>query len=234
MRIKLCLSILLFVLCLNSITAQKNNTKLKITGTVVDVYYGPVVNAFVTIDGQKTNSVTDSEGKFKIWVNRNATKIGIVAFGNGMIEETISGRFEINFKFKTLASQQKQYEIIQLGEEAVNTGYSNVKKKNLTSDITKIDGTNKKYASYTSIYDMILREASGVQIYQGNFVIQDSKDLFGYVPALLVVDGVYVDAIGDIRPSSVESIEVLKGTSASIYGSRGYGGAIVIKTKIHN
>jgi TonB-dependent SusC/RagA subfamily outer membrane receptor len=38
--------------------------------------------------------------------------------------------------------------------------------------------------------------------------------------------------IGDIKPVSVESIEVLKGTSAMIYGSRGYGGAILINAKI--
>jgi outer membrane receptor for Fe3+-dicitrate len=37
---------------------------------------------------------------------------------------------------------------------------------------------------------------------------------------------------GDIKPSSVESIEVIKGTSAMIYGLRRYGGAILIKTKI--
>lgn len=234
MRIKLFLFLLSSFLCLNSITAQKHNTKITITGTVVDVYYSPVVNALVMIDGQKTNSVTDSKGKYKIKVNRNATKIGIVTFGNGIIEESINGRFEINFKFRTLASQQQQYKNIQLGEDAVNTGYGHVKKKNLTTDISKIDGTNKKYASYSSIYDMIQREVSGVKIFQGTIIIQNSKDMFGYIPALLIVDGVYVDTIGDIQPSTVESIEVLKGTSAIVYGSRGYGGAIVIKTKIQN
>jgi hypothetical protein len=234
MTMKILFLILLSVFCLNSVNAQKSNSKIMITGTVKDVYYGPIAKAFVMIDGQKTSAVTDSKGRFKIRVNQNATKIGIVAFGNGIIEETINGRVEINFQFKSLASQQEQYQNIQLGEEAVNTGYSHIKKKNLTSDITKIDGRNKKYASYASIYEMIQREVSGVQIYGGTIIIQDSQDLFGFVPALLVVGGVYVDTIGDIRPSSVESIEALKGTSASIYGSRGYGGAIVIKTKIQN
>jgi TonB-dependent SusC/RagA subfamily outer membrane receptor len=51
---------------------------------------------------------------------------------------------------------------------------------------------------------------------------------------LLVVDGVYVDNFDGISPSSVESIVVLKGSSAAIYGARGYGGAIVLKTKIQN
>ena len=49
-----------------------------------------------------------------------------------------------------------------------------------------------------------------------------------------MVDCLYVDNFEGISPSSVESITVLKGSSASIYGSRGYGGAIVLKTKIEN
>jgi TonB-dependent SusC/RagA subfamily outer membrane receptor len=225
---------MLSVLCLNSITAQKNNRRITITGKVMDVYNSPIVNAFVMIDGEKTNSMTDSNGKYKIKVAHNATKIGIVAFGNGIIEEKINKRPEINFKFKTLTSLQPSDRNSATAEDGINTGYSHVKKKYLTSDISKIDGTDKKYASYSSIYEMIQREVSGVKIYGETIVIQDSRDFYGYVPALLVIDGVYVDTIGDIPPTSVESIEVLKGTSAMIYGSRGYGGAIVIKTKTQN
>ncbi|NSW93251.1 MAG: TonB-dependent receptor plug domain-containing protein, partial [Bacteroidales bacterium] len=63
-------------------------------------------------------------------------------------------------------------------------------------------------------------------------IIQESRNIItGSIPALLIVDGVYVDNIGNIPPAAVESITVLKGTSAAVYGSRGYGGAIVIKTK---
>jgi TonB-dependent SusC/RagA subfamily outer membrane receptor len=54
------------------------------------------------------------------------------------------------------------------------------------------------------------------------------------VTALIVVDGVTMDEIPDIPPTSVKSIEILKGTAAAIYGSRGYGGVIIIKTKIQN
>ena len=114
----------------------------------------------------------------------------------------------------------------------VNTGYGYVKQKNVTTEASKIDGTNKKYASYSSVYEMIQREVSGVRISGTDIIINESKDFFGNIPALLVVDGTYVTDFSNISPSSVESIEVLKGTAAAIYGSRGYGGAVVIKTKI--
>jgi outer membrane receptor protein involved in Fe transport len=78
---------------------------------------------------------------------------------------------------------------------------------------------------------MITRETSGVKYTQSGYVIQDSKNFFGSVPALLIVDGVPVNDFDGIIPSSVESITVLKGSSAGIYGTRAYGGAIVLKTK---
>lgn len=234
MRLKTFLLILMSVSYIYSISAQKGSTKITITGTVQDVSGDPIVNAIIFIDGEKTNSITDSKGAYKIKVKRTAQRIGIFTFGNGIMEEALDGRAEINFKFGTSVSQEQMDQEIEPGEEGVNTGYNYTKKKNLTTPIDKIDGTNKKYASYASIYDMIQREVAGVQVAGGNIVIQHSKNLWGSVPPLFVVDGAYVNSIGNIPPSSVESIEVLKGTAAAMYGSRGYGGVIIIKTKIKN
>jgi TonB-dependent SusC/RagA subfamily outer membrane receptor len=234
MKIKLFFLILLSVLCINCITAQKNNKKITITGTVLNKAKEPIVNAIIMIDDQKTNSVTDSKGNYKIKVRPTAVKIGVFTFGNGTFEEVINGRTQIDFNFGNLGSQQPTDKSVAPGEEGVNTGYGLVKKKNLTTDVNKIDGTNKKYANYNSITDMIQREVSGVKISGGSVIIQGSTNLMGDVPALIVVDGVYSDELPDIPPRSVKSIEVLKGTSAAMYGSRGYGGVIIIKTKIQN
>jgi TonB-dependent SusC/RagA subfamily outer membrane receptor len=234
MRIKTFFLILLTVLFLNSLTAQKNSRKVTITGTVLDVYRSPIVNAIIMIDDQKTNSTTDSKGSFKIMVKPNAAKIGIFTFGNGIYEEAINGRTRINFNFGTMSTQQFPGQNIANGEEEVYTGYSYVKKKNLATDISKIDGRNKKYASYSSIYDMIQREVSGVKVNGESIIIQGSSNLFGFIEPLYVVDGVRIPSISDITPTSVESIAVLKGASATIYGSQGLGGAIVIKTKTGN
>jgi TonB-dependent SusC/RagA subfamily outer membrane receptor len=234
MKTKLFLLILLSVVCINSTIAQKNNKKITITGSVMDASKGPIVNAIIMVNEQKTNSVTDSKGNYKIKVKPDALTIGIFTFGYGTIEDSIKGRTEINFNFGNKSGQSTTNQTVAPGDQGVNTGYGLVKKKNLTTDVNKIDGTNKKYASYATITDMIQREVSGCRISGGSVIIQDSKDLFGSVPALVVVDGAYLDALPDIPPTSVKSIEVLKGTAAAIYGSRGYGGVIVIKTKIQD
>jgi len=234
MKIKLILLILVSSLCINSITAQKSNKKVTITGTVLNASRGPIVNAIVMIDDQKTNSMTDANGNYKVKVKPTALKIGIFTFGSGTFEDSIKGRTRIDFNFGTTRTQQTTDQTIAPGEQGVNTGYGVVKEKNLTTNVNKIDGTNKKYATYHSISEMIQREVSGVKVDGSSVIIQGAKDFFGSVPALIVVDGVSSYELPDILPSSVKSIEVLKGTAASIYGSRGYGGAIIIKTKIQN
>lgn len=234
MKLKVCFLILLAILSINTLNAQKNNKKITIIGTVVNADKVPISNAIIMIDDQKTNSLTDAEGKYKIKVKPDAVKIAIFTFGHGTAEDSIKGRTTIDFTFGVSRAQQSADQTVAPGEEGVNTGYGTVKKKNLTVDVNKIDGTNKKYSSYHDIGEMIIRENSGVKINGNTVIIQDSRDLQSSSPALIVVDGVASYELPSIPPSSVKSIEVLKGTAAAIYGSRGYGGAVIIKTKIQN
>lgn len=222
---------LITVLSIGSISAQKTTRRIEIKGNVLDVYNSPVANAIIMLDDQKTGTVTDSRGNFTIRVKPGISKISVFSFGNGTLETAIKGRKVINFNYSSIAAPQSNLNLMN-GEQGVNTGYGVVKKKNLTTDVNKIDGTNEKYASYSSLQEMIQREVSGVQVNGNEVVIQGSQNLLGNVHPLIVLDGVYMDQLPDIPPVTVSSIEVLKGTSASIYGSRAFGGAIVIKTRV--
>ncbi len=227
------LLMLISVLCVSTVTAQKKAKKKNITiiGTVIDANKAPIANAIIMVDGQKTNSVTNAKGEYKIKVKPSAQRIGVFTFGSGIKEEAINGRDHIDINFSS-SSEDKATAPQSNGDEGVNVGYGSVKKKNLLAPVNSVDGTNKKYASYRTIYDMISREVSGVRVNGNKVVILGSKDLFGDVPALFVVDGTPVDDISNISPTVVKSIEVLKGSAAAIYGSRGYGGVILIKTKM--
>lgn len=227
--------ILLTVFGIGTASAQKNNSKIIITGTVTDASGNPVTNAIVMIDGKNTSTLTDAKGMYKIKVRSDAQTLGIFTFSSGIKEEVIGGRTEINIRFGVEnVEKQEAVQETKPGDNGVNTGYSYTKEKNVITPIKKIDGTNKKYASYSSIGEMIQREVSGVKVSGSTVIIQDSRDFFGSVPALIVVDGVYMDNLPSISPVNVESIEVLKGSAAAMYGSRGYGGVVIIKTKIKN
>jgi len=227
--------IFIFILAISSfygIATPQKSSKVTISGVVRDIDGKPVVNAIIMIDGINTSSKTDTEGKYRVKTKADALKIGVFTFGLGMHEEDIKGRTRIDFRFGSMSTRQNLSDDIPAGDEATNVGYATVRKKDVTTQVSKIDATEKRYASYKSVAELIEREVSGVRISGSGFVIQDSKNLQGSIPALLILDGTYVDSFSGISPSMVKSVEVLKGTSGAMYGSRGYGGVIIVTTKI--
>jgi TonB-dependent SusC/RagA subfamily outer membrane receptor len=227
MRTKIIFLIIMAMFSLNIASAQKSGKKMKISGHVVDGTLTPVANAIVMLDGEKSNIMTDQKGHFKIKVKPGNTKVGIFTMTNGILEEPLDGRKTINFKFEGSVPVQ----IVETDplDEAVDIGYGSVKKRSMTGTVNRIDGTNPKYASYRNIYDMIRGEVAGVQVMGNSIRIQGVGSLTLSTEPLYVVDGNVVGSISDIQPFNVKSIEILKGSSASIYGSRGANGVILIK-----
>ena len=226
--------ILIFVLSLfiiNPAIGQSSSRRVTISGVVLDSNQKPIKGAIIFIDNQKTNTETDENGFYKIKVSQKAKSISVFTIMNGLNHAEIGGRTTINFGLKASASSQKQIGQDQSNEETVNVGYGTMKKKDLTTQVGKIDGTNKKYLSYQNIYDMIRGELPGVQVIGKSIIIQGPSSINLSSDPLLVVDGITVSSIDDISPQNVKSIEVLKGPAASIYGSRGANGVILIYMK---
>ena len=115
-------------------------------------------------------------------------------------------------------------------EDQINIGYGTVDKKSVVSPVTKVNSEKDPYV-YKDIYEM-LRGKPGVQVIGRSVKIQGGvNSLMSGTEPLFVVDGVTVNSIDNIIPQTVKSIEILKGSSASIYGSRGANGVILITLK---
>jgi TonB-dependent SusC/RagA subfamily outer membrane receptor len=239
MKTKIISLLFLSLICSVSMSGQKAGKKMTVTGTVVDTYGMPIPNAIIMVDNKMSGSITDAGGKYKVRVKPGAELIAVSTFGSGIIEEYIKGRTRIDFKFSKSVPQRFGEEALSEEQKArmdaetyVNVGYNSVKKKDLIDHVSSVDLTKKK-KTYTSIYDMIV-EVSGVRIQGDQVIVLESRNMQGFVPALIVADGAYYEGLSDLNhliPSSVESITVLKGASAAIYGTRAYGGVILIKTK---
>jgi len=229
---KLTTLLICIVLCLpvSYTSAQKTAKKVTISGIVLDINDAPMANAIVMINGIKTSVLTDAEGHYSLRVKPDAKTIGVVALGSGVIEQAIADRAEINFYFnkETIAGREEIDPAVVTSDKNVNTGYNEVEKKNLTTSVSRVEG--KKIRSYSSIYEMLMT-VPGVRVQGKTVIIQNSMNLDGYVEPLFVVDGLPVSSIDDISPNTVESIEVLKNAAAAIYGTRAYGGVILIKRR---
>ena len=227
MKIRILICLLLINVSFTGLFGQKAGRMITIKGYVVDGTDASIANAIIMIDGEKSGYTTDSKGYYKIKISRNNTKIGVFTFTNGIIEEAINGRSRIDFRFKGSVPDQIT-DKVDPGNEAINAGYGTVRKKELTGPVGKIDGTKSKYASYNSIYEMLRGEIPGVVVNGTSIIIRGATSINASNAPLFVVDGVPVNTIDNINPQMVKSIEVLKGSSAAIYGSRGSNGVILI------
>ena len=222
------LLILISFLSTSVSSGQKNNKKIIIAGVVVDSEKNPINDAMILIDNKKTGSVTNEKGYYKVKVSPKAKIISIFTFRNGMKEDAINGRTIINFTFDTVAPPQEKIQAKAEPEERVNVGYGTVSRKEATSSISNIDGQNKKYSSYQNIYNMIKGEVPGVIVIGKTITISGTSTTNSNNQPLIVVDGTIVTTIDDIQPQMVKSIDLLKGAPASIYGSRGANGVLLI------
>jgi len=105
-----------------------------------------------------------------------------------------------------------------------------------TPDATvKFDLNNP--AGRQTILDVIQGRVAGVQVTGSGFSarvqIRGAANFSGPIEPLFVLDGMPVDlqTITSISVQDVERVDVLKGASAAIYGSRGGGGVISVLTK---
>ena len=231
LRINSLFTVILLLLFSSGLTAQKSKTGTTITGTVTDASLYPVANAIVLIDGQKSNALTNSDGRYKVRVKKDASMIGILTSDIGFMEIPIDGMTRINFQFSNKVPIYSDFLKNDSCGEEVNIGYNSIKKKHLTSQIKKINGTASNEVPYSNIYEMIEDNVAGVRVNGTDIVIPSSQYYINPVPPLLVVDGTSVSSLSGIPPSIVESISVLKSAAATIFGTRGYGGAIIVTTK---
>jgi TonB-dependent SusC/RagA subfamily outer membrane receptor len=204
---------------------QKANKKITVAGKVVDANQKPVPGAVIFIDKVKTDVVTDGQGYYKIKMRPDAKEILVFTLFNGVSEEIINGRTTIDF-ILTGKSQDAGKKTKAPDKEPVNSEKETSQKRNMKV----FDIQDATYSTYQTIYDMIRGRFPGVEVSGKSIKVMGSSSLNVSTEPVFVVDGVIVNSIEDVSPQTVKSIEVLKGPAASVYGTRGSNGVIVITT----
>lgn len=99
----------------------------------------------------------------------------------------------------------------------------------------KVDDMNS--AGALTIFDILRSRVAGVQVSGGGLEptvqIRGAANFSGVIEPMFMIDGMSVDksAISSIMPSDVAYIDVIKGASAALLGSRGAGGGINVIMK---
>jgi TonB-linked SusC/RagA family outer membrane protein len=243
-KLSLLLSMVFFAL--TTVFAQRT-----ITGSVSDDKGESLPGASVFVKGTTIGTVTDSDGKFSLAVNADS-KILIISFTGFTTKEVELGASDaVNI---TLS------EGVSLTEVVVGAFNISRDQKSIGHSSQQVSGDAVNSVKETNILNSLSGKVSGLTISGGSgnlgsssrILIRGINSITGENQPLFVVDGVpldnsnfggsnqarggggvdYGNAMQDLNPENVESINVLKGAAATaLYGSRGANGVIVVTTK---
>ena len=212
--------------------ARKETTlfNIDVTGTVKDENGEPVAGASILVKGSTAGTSSDAAGNFKLQLSQQTVVLVISSVGFETREVTVS------------TSDPVHVVLVKKGdtnEEIVVVGFGTQKKVDVTGSIATVSGDKLTQGINQSAAHALQGRASGVTVIQNSgepgagveIRIRGAGSINDNSP-LYVIDGVISDGIGGLNPADIESVSVLKdAASASIYGSRGANGVVIVTTK---
>jgi TonB-linked SusC/RagA family outer membrane protein len=213
-------SFVLFLFASTILLAQKITVK----GIVTDEQGLPMPGVNIQEEGETNGTTSGIDGDYQISVNKGSV-LAFSYIGYVTSKSTASGTI-LNIKMNTGAKELDGVVVTALGlkRDQKSLGYSTQKVK--VADVVTVRETD--------INNALAGKVAGVQFQgspSGDFRTSELR-LRGNTGVLYVVDNIKVVSISDINPESIESINTLKGLSATaLYGPEGRNGAIVITTK---
>ena len=201
---------------------------LRVTGTVTEAATGePLVGVSVAIQGTARGVVTDLDGHYTVDTQAKAVLV-FGYLGYTTVTEAVNGRSVVNVAMES---------DINTLDAAISMGYSSIRKTELSSAVTTVQGETIRDVTSSDLGTMLQGRVAGLDVFNasGNpnsgstIRIRGTGSISASSDPLYVVDGVVG---GTFSPNDVESITVLKDAGATgIYGASGSGGVIVVTTK---
>jgi TonB-linked SusC/RagA family outer membrane protein len=208
-----------------SVTVAEKAIFNPIKGKVLDESGLPIIGASVLIKGTKTGAVTDSNGNFNLNAPQGATLV-ISFIGYGAKELVVGTDQQYTITLKPEENKLTEVVVTALGIKR--------SEKSLGYAVQKVSGKELQSVKGVDLGTSLTGRVAGL-------VVKNSTEFNGKPvlelrgeEAILVVDGVDYGnlTLRDIPADDIESIDILKGPTASaLYGAKAKGGVYLITTK---
>lgn len=210
----------------------------RITGTVTAETGTPLAGASVVVVGTRLGAKTDERGRYTITgvaPGLRRVRASLIGFAPTIVDSVPvqNGRpTSVDFKLQQSATMLAQ---------VIVTGYGSQQRRDVTGAVSSVSGPEITQEATTNAVEAIKGKVPGVDIVSTGYKpgdgvrvrIRGTRSILASNDPLYVLDGVPMSgSIGDLAPSDIESIEILKDASATaIYGSRGANGVVLITSK---
>ena len=214
------------------VLAVANAQVRPVTGTVKDDKGAAVAYASVKVKGQASAVVADEKGNFKISAASNAS---LVVSATGFAsKEVIASAATMDV---VLTRQVEDLENVVVTAQGIRK-----KSKEIGYAYSKVSNDEINVGRSPQLTQALAGKVSGLAVYTVNnsvdpavkVVLRGYRSLTGNNEALVVIDGMQTTAtaLATINPNDVDNVSILKGgQAATLYGSAGVNGALVITTK---
>ncbi len=232
-----------------AISNELQQSKIKVSGKVTDQNGQPMYGVTVSIKGTQKATLTDANGAFNVEVSNPKSTLVFTFIGYTALEHKLNGENSVSI---SMVPSEKM-----LGEVVVTALGIKRDKKTLTYASQQVSGEELQKSGNINFMDALNGKAAGINIEKSSsgaggstkVVLRGSKSLTGLSEPLYVIDGVPMvnnkggqpgmwggtdqgDGLSQLNSDDIESINILKGSNASIlYGSQGANGVVVITTK---
>ncbi len=198
---------------------------------VVEDAQGPVIGATVLQQGTTNGTTTGLDGDFMLRVPD----------ADAIVEISCIGYATQVFKASEVPARILLAEDTEFLDEVVVIGYGTLSKKEVSASIVQVDSKDFFRGTTNNPMTMLTGKVAGLNVVtsQGSnpnsgsdYQIRGATSLQAGNGPLVVIDGVPGGEIRSLAPQDIESMTVLKdAASASIYGTAGANGVILVTTK---
>lgn len=218
----------------SSNSTNSTTQEIVISGQITSEDDGmPIPGVNVILKNTNIGTTTDFDGNYTINVPSSESVLIFSSIGFLKTEIIVGSQSSIDIKLIADVNEL---------DEIVVVGYGTAKKETLTGAVEQVKAKAFEDLAVTSPGLALQGRTPGLTVTRSStrpggeglsFLIRGETSVNGIAP-LIVIDGIPAlnnSSFSDMNPNDIESVSILKGASASIYGSRGAGGVIIVTSK---
>ena len=187
----------------------------------------------IVIKGTNQGTTSNADGTYRINAAKGALlQVSFIGFASQTTK--VENQSTIDFSLKPDASQLQEIVVTAQGirKNQREIGYA----------ISKVETEDVTVGRSPQLAQALSGKVTGLAVYNSNnsvdpsvkIVLRGYRSLTGNNEALIVLDGMQTSSsiLAILNPNDIESVSVLKGgQAATLYGSAGINGALIITTK---
>lgn len=225
-----------------------------VRGTVVDADGLPLTGASVAVVGTTNGTTVDNDGNFTLTGVKKGAKINISFIGYKSQQVVWDGSSAIQVMLEEDNNVLGEAVVTAMGIVRKQSSLTYATQQIKSDDLMKVQDPNLVNGLDGKISGITITPGAGGAGGASKILLRGNKSILGNNDPLIVVDGVPMnnsrrgevdganiattaateggDALSQINPDDIESINVLKGANAAaLYGSRAANGVLMITTK---